>query len=47
VDGSISPEELSRLGGHMGIPEIGKTKKKTKDDSAAPAKKEDDEQSEK
>jgi hypothetical protein len=34
VDGSISPEELSRLSGHMGIPEMGRTKKRTKRDSA-------------
>jgi hypothetical protein len=49
VDGPISPEELSRLGGHMGIPELGKTKKKTKNDSKPQAKedKDDDEQSEK
>jgi hypothetical protein len=47
VDGSISPEELSRLGGHMGIPEIGKEKKKTKRDGGANAKEdEQDEQSE-
>jgi hypothetical protein len=48
VDGSISPEELSRLGGHMGIPELGKTRKKTKSDGASATKdKDDDEQSEK
>jgi hypothetical protein len=49
IDGSISPEELSQLGGHMGIPELGKTKKKTKSESAPRAKedKDDDEQSEK
>jgi Domain of unknown function (DUF4252) len=34
VDGSISPEELSRLGGHMGIPEMERRKKKTRSDSA-------------
>jgi hypothetical protein len=42
IDGSISPEELSRLGGHMGIPELGKSKKKTKSDSAPQAKEEKD-----
>jgi hypothetical protein len=48
IDGSISPEELSRLGGHMGIPELGKTKKKTKGDSTPAGKQHrDDEQSEK
>lgn len=30
IDGQISPEELSELGGHMGIPEIGKSKSKSK-----------------
>jgi len=45
VDGSISPEELSRLGGHMGIPIMGKEKKRTKRNSAPDAKDErDDEQ---
>jgi len=44
IDGSISPEELSRLGGHLGIPEMGKTKKKTKGDSATPQAKDEDEQ---
>jgi hypothetical protein len=48
VDGSISPEELSRLGGHMGIPELGKDKKtKGNGSSAGKDKKDDDEQSEK
>jgi hypothetical protein len=49
VDGSISPEELSRLGGHMGIPELGRDKKKAKGDgtSAGKDKKDDEEQSEK
>jgi hypothetical protein len=47
VDGNISPEELSRLGGHMGIPEFSKEKKKTKRDSGGDAKEdEQDEQSE-
>jgi hypothetical protein len=30
IDGQISPEELSELGGHLGIPEMGKSKAKTK-----------------
>ncbi len=30
IDGQIDPEELSELGGHMGIPEIGKSKSKSK-----------------
>ena len=30
IDGQISPEELSELGGHMGIPEMGKSKTKSK-----------------
>ena len=48
VDGSISPEELSRLGGHMGIPEFSKQKKKAKKDSSSDAKEDEqeDEQSE-
>jgi hypothetical protein len=48
VDGPISPEELSRLGGHMGIPNMGKAKRRTKSDSAPEAKEDerDDEQSE-
>ena len=47
IDGSISPEELSRLGGHMGIPELGKAKSKTKHDSAPqPHPDKDDEESE-
>jgi hypothetical protein len=47
VDGNISPDELSRLGGHLGIPELSKEKKKTKRDSVGSAKEdEQDEQSE-
>jgi len=47
VDGSISPEELSHLGGHMGIPELEKSKKRTKGDSQPAAKDEErDEQAE-
>jgi hypothetical protein len=30
VDGPINPEDLSKLGGHMGIPELGKDKKRTR-----------------
>ncbi len=30
IDGQINPEELSELGGHMGIPEMGKSKTKSK-----------------
>lgn len=30
IDGQINPEELSELGGHMGIPEIGKSKSKSR-----------------
>ena len=46
VDGSISPEELSRLGGHMGIPDLGKVKTRTKGGSTPKGKedKDDDEQ---
>ena len=50
VDGPISPEELSRLGGHMGIPNMGKEKKRTRRESGTPDAKEDerdDEQAEK
>jgi hypothetical protein len=47
VDGSISPEELSRLGGHMGIPKFSKEKKKSNKDGSSDAKEdEQDEQSE-
>jgi hypothetical protein len=48
IDGSISPEELSRLGGHLGIPELDKSKKKTRHDKTSQEKedKDDDEQSE-
>ena len=45
VDGNISPEELSRLSGHLGIPEMGKDKKKTKTEGGLKGKsdKDDDE----
>jgi hypothetical protein len=33
IDGPINPEELSRLGGHMGIPKIGKFKKSDKEEN--------------
>jgi len=35
IDGAINPEELSELGGHMGIPRMDKTKtgKKDKDNA--------------
>jgi len=47
IDGSISPDELSRLGGHMGIPDLGKSKKKTRHDSdPQPKPDKDDEESE-
>jgi hypothetical protein len=47
VDGSISPEELSKLGGHMGIPELNKEKKKRKSDTSPDSKDDErDEQSE-
>jgi hypothetical protein len=48
VDGSISPDELSRLGGHMGIPEMGKNKKKQKEQGGPQDKddKDDDDRSE-
>jgi uncharacterized protein DUF4252 len=44
VDGSISPEELSRLGGHMGIPQLSKEKKKNKKDSGSDAKEDEQEE---
>lgn len=34
IDGPISPEELSELGGHMGIPKLGKDKVKTEKGSS-------------
>jgi hypothetical protein len=47
IDGSINPEELSRLGGHMGIPKLGKYKAKTKTDGGTTNKDDkDDEESE-
>lgn len=48
IDGSISPEDLSRLSGHMGIPDLGKEKKKTKSDGGSAGKPDkDDEEAEK
>jgi hypothetical protein len=48
IDGPISPEDLNRLSGHMGIPEFGKEKKKGKGDATPQAKQDkDDEESEK
>lgn len=44
IDGSISPEELSHLSGHMGIPELGKGKKKTKHDGSPEPKPDKDEE---
>jgi len=46
IDGSISPDELSRLGGHMGIPEFSKEKKKTKKDHSSDAKEDEQDESE-
>ncbi len=47
IDGSISPEELSRLGGHLGIPDMSKDKKKSKGDGSSKDKdKDDDDKSE-
>ena len=43
IDGSISPEELSKLSGHMGIPELGKEKKKAKGYSGSGPKQDKDE----
>jgi len=49
IDGQINPEELSELGGHMGIPEIGRSKSKTKgtatssDSKSKPPDKEEEE----
>jgi hypothetical protein len=34
IDGPINPEQLSRLGGHMGIPDFGAQKKKSKQNAA-------------
>ena len=34
IDGPIDPEELSELGGHMGIPKFGKAKTKTEKGSS-------------
>jgi hypothetical protein len=44
IDGSISPDELSRLGGHMGIPEFSREKKKTKRDRGSDAKEDEQEE---
>jgi hypothetical protein len=46
IDGSISPDELSRLGGHMGIPEFSKEKKKAKKDHSSDAKEDEQDESE-
>lgn len=43
IDGSISPDDLSRLSGHMGIPELGKGKKKSKGDGGSSSKSDKDE----
>jgi Domain of unknown function (DUF4252) len=48
IDGQINPEDLSELGGHMGIPEIGRSKSKTRgttsssDKSKSPDKEEEE-----
>lgn len=42
IDGSINPEELSRLGGHLGIPEISReAKKKLEKDKSSSQKNSD------
>ena len=46
IDGSISPDELSRLGGHMGIPEFSKEKKKAKKDRGSDSKEDEQDESE-
>jgi len=47
IDGAINPEDLSRLGGHMGIPKLGKDRKEPKGDSnPQPKPDKDDEESE-
>jgi hypothetical protein len=49
VDGPINPEDLSKLGGHMGIPELGKERKRTRGSSNSDPKDDerDDERAEK
>jgi hypothetical protein len=32
IDGPINPEELSELGGHMGIPKLGKSERPSKEE---------------
>ena len=43
IDGAIDPEELSELGGHMGIPKLGKTKPSDNGDKPKSNSKRDDE----
>jgi hypothetical protein len=44
IDGPINPEDLSHLGGHMGIPRLGKDRSKSKGDSTPTAKQDKDEE---
>jgi hypothetical protein len=47
IDGNISPDDLGRLSGHMGIPELGKAKKNKSDKTPQAKPDKDEEQSEK
>jgi hypothetical protein len=47
IDGPISPEDLSRLGGHMGIPKVWKDKSKSTGGTSGTKQDKDDEESEK
>ena len=42
IDGPINPEELSRLGGHLGIPEMDRTTKKKRSKDKSSSQKYDD-----
>lgn len=44
IDGPIDPEELSELGGHMGIPKLGKLKHGEKDKTGNSKDKDNDEE---
>jgi hypothetical protein len=44
IDGPISPEDLSHLGGHMGIPKLGKDKGKSNGSGASGTKQDKDEE---
>jgi Domain of unknown function (DUF4252) len=44
IDGPIDPEQLSELGGHLGIPKLGRSKSKDNDDNPKSNSKRDDDE---